>query len=83
MNTEKLEYKGYFGTIEYSKEDNYLYGRVLDVPKNLAITYEGETVTELVQDFKNVIDSYFEYCKERGTKPHKIVQRRTEYTNIN
>jgi len=68
---EKLEYKGYFGTIEYSKDDNCLYGRVLGIPKNLAITYEGETATELVQDFRSGVDSYLDYCKERGIKPHK------------
>ena len=65
---EKLEYKGYFGTIEYSPEDNCLYGKVLGIPKNLAITYEGDTATDLVRDFRNGIDSYLEFCKERGIK---------------
>ena len=68
---EKLEYKGYLGTIEYNKTDNCLYGKVLGIPKNLAIIYEGETATDLVEDFKNGIDSYLEFCKERGIKPHK------------
>ena len=68
---EKLEYKGYFGTIEYSNEDNCLYGKVLGIPKNVAITYEGESATDLLQDFRNGIDSYLEFCKERGIKPHK------------
>ena len=45
--------------------------KVLGIPKNVAITYEGETATDLVQDFRNGIDSYLEFCKERGIKPHK------------
>ena len=68
---EKLEYKGYFGTIEYGEEDNCLYGKVLGIPKNLCILYEGETAAELVQDFRNGIDSYLEFCEGQGIKPHK------------
>ncbi|GHV12713.1 antitoxin HicB [Bacteroidia bacterium] len=68
---EKLEYKGYYGSIEYSPEDNYFYGSVLGIPKNLAITYEGENATDLVLDFKNGVDSYLELCDEKGIKPHK------------
>ena len=54
---EKLEYKGYYGSIEYSPDDSYFYGNVLGIPKNLAITYEGYSAEELVLDFKNGIDS--------------------------
>jgi predicted HicB family RNase H-like nuclease len=65
-----LEYKGYYGSIEYSKEDKCLYGKVLGMTKDL-ILYEGNTVEELENDFKNGIDSYFESCKELGIKPRK------------
>jgi len=68
---EKLEYKGYFGTIEYSEGDKCFYGKVLGIPKNVAITYEGDNATDLVQDFRNGIDSYLEFCKEQGIKPYK------------
>ena len=68
---EKLEYKGYFGTIEYSEEDSCLYGKVLGIPKNVAITYEGNTAAELYADFKGGIDMYLDYCQRKGIKPHK------------
>ena len=42
----RLEYKGYYGSIEYSAEDNCLYGKVLGMPKDL-ISYEGNTASEL------------------------------------
>ena len=64
-----LEYKGYTGTIEYSKEDNLLYGKVLGI-KGL-ISYEGKTGKELEEDFKEAIDAYLEDCKERGVEPEK------------
>ncbi len=54
-----LEYKGYKGSVEYSKEDNCLFGKVQGMSKDL-ITYEGQTIDELRQDFKAGVDSYIE-----------------------
>ena len=65
-----LEYKGYYGSIEYSKKDKRLYGSVLGMTKD-SITYEGSTVEELENDFINAIESYFEGCEELGIKPRK------------
>jgi predicted HicB family RNase H-like nuclease len=66
----KLEYKGYYGSIEYNKEDKLLYGKVLGMTKDL-ISYEGKTIEELENDFIAGIDSYIEGCKELGIKPRK------------
>lgn len=66
-----LEYKGYVGSIEISEEDNCLYGRVLDLPVDTEITYEGETVAELRDDFTGAIDDYLIYCKENNLAPQK------------
>jgi predicted HicB family RNase H-like nuclease len=67
---DTLEYKGYHGSIEYSKEDKCLFGKVLGMTKDL-ILYEGNTVEELENDFKAAIDSYLEGCEELGIKPQK------------
>ena len=66
-----LEYKGYKGSIEYSKEDDCLFGKVQGLGKNVLILYEGNTVAELRKDFEGVIDSKLEGCKERGVTPQK------------
>jgi predicted HicB family RNase H-like nuclease len=65
-----LEYKGYYGSIEYSKVDKCLYGKVLGMTKD-CIIYEGTTIMELESDFQEGIDSYLEGCKELGIKPRK------------
>ena len=65
-----LEYKGYYGSIEYGKEDKRLYGSVLGMTKD-SITFEGNTVEELENDFIDAIESYLEGCKELGIKPRK------------
>lgn len=66
---KNLEYKGYTGSIEYSKEDDLLYGKVVGI--NGLISYEGKTGSELESDFKEAVDAYLSDCKEEGTLPEK------------
>ena len=65
-----LEYKGYKGSVEYSKEDNCLFGKVQGMSKAL-ILYEGNTLEELRKDFEDGVDSYLEACKADGVEPAK------------
>ena len=65
-----LEYKGYKGSVEYSKEDNCLFGKVKGMSKAL-ILYEGQTLDELRQDFEAGVDSYIEGCRADGVEPAK------------
>lgn len=64
-----LTYKGYHGSVEFSLEDNTLFGQVIDT--NSLISYEGTTLDELKKDFENAIDDYLEMCKEHNEKPEK------------
>ncbi|MCK5170697.1 MAG: type II toxin-antitoxin system HicB family antitoxin [Bacteroidales bacterium] len=64
-----LEYKGYTGSIEYSKEDDLLYGKVLGIQG--LISYEGKTGKELEEDFKEAIEVYLTDCKNEGITPEK------------
>ena len=66
-----LSYKGYVGSIDICDEDNCLYGKVLDLPKDTMISYEGNTVSELKEDFMGAVDDYLAYCKEEGITPRK------------
>lgn len=66
----QFKYKNYIGSIEYSEEDNTLYGKVLGIRKSL-ITYEGSNIQELKDDFINGVEHYLESCKERGIIPEK------------
>lgn len=64
-----LGYKGFTGSIEYSKEDDLLYGKVLGI-KGL-ISYEGGTGKDLEIDFIEAINEYLSVCKQNGTAPEK------------
>ena len=70
---KNLEYKDYTGTIEYSKEDDLLYGKVLGIQG--LISYEGQTGQELETDFKEAIDTYLDNCKQESLAPEKPFKR--------
>jgi len=65
-----LKYKGYAGSVDYSEDDNCLFGKVLGMSKD-AITYEGTTIEELRVDFESAVDHYLENCKMNGIEPRK------------
>lgn len=65
-----LKYKGYTGTVEYSDEDDCLFGKVRGL-HGVLISYEGSTVEEIRKDFEGAIDDYLISCKERGVEPVK------------
>lgn len=66
-----LHYKGYIGSVDFSEVDNCLFGKVMGLPSNIALTYEGSTVGELKEDFMASVDEYLDDCKERGVTPQK------------
>lgn len=66
-----IRYKGYTGSVEYSEEDNCLFGKVQGLGKGTCILYEGNTIDELKTDFKDAVEGYLESCKERGVEPKK------------
>ena len=67
--SDLLSYKNYNGTVEYSQEDNCLFGKVVGI-KSL-LSYEGDSVRELELDFQKVIDEYLADCRERNTEPEQ------------
>ena len=64
-----LEHKGYLGTVEYSAEDNILFGQIVGI-RGL-ISYEGSSVEQLRADFEEAIDDYLLDCEESGVKPQQ------------
>jgi len=61
-----ITYCGWTGTVEFSEEDGVLHGKLLGT-KDL-ISYEGETVADLVRDFHESVDEYLDFCM-RNNKP--------------
>ena len=60
-----MEYKGYYGTVTFDDEVGTFFGRVNNLPKD-GITFEGKSVEELRTAFRESVDDYLAWCKERG-----------------
>ena len=69
MNT--MNYQGYIARIEYDDRDNILVGRVLGLPDTVRISFHGETVAELREDFHRAIDFFIEESTQSGHPPIK------------
>lgn len=61
-----LEYKGYQGTIE-PQDDGTLYGKVAFI-RDL-ITYEADSLPDLVREFHHSVDDYLADCRDMGRQP--------------
>lgn len=64
-----LQYKGYTGSVDFSEEDNCLFGKVIGI--RALLSYEGESVADLKKDFQNCIDEYLELCADKSIDPEK------------
>jgi predicted HicB family RNase H-like nuclease len=65
-----MRFKGYSGTVEYSAEDKLFYGQIAFI--NDTVLFEGESVKELENNFKEAVNHYIESCKRIGREPQKV-----------
>ena len=64
-----MEYKGYIGKVEIDDEAGVLHGEVINIRD--VITFEGTSVAEMHQAFRESVDDYLEFCVQRGESPEK------------
>jgi predicted HicB family RNase H-like nuclease len=64
-----MEYKGYFGKVEIDEEAGILHGEVINIRD--VVTFEGQTVDELQQAFRDSVEDYLAFCAQRGEAPEK------------
>lgn len=64
-----LKYKGYVGSIEFSPEDNLLFGEILGIDG--LVNYEGTTMQELTDSFHEAVEDYLAFCKDHNWIPQK------------
>lgn len=64
-----LEYKGYKGRVTFDEDQHILHGEVVDTRD--VITFQGTSVEEVEQAFRDSVDDYLEFCAERGEEPDR------------
>lgn len=64
-----MKYKGYHGQVIYDEDAKLFHGEVVGLRD--VITFQGISVDELEQAFKDSVDEYLDFCKELGRAPEK------------
>ena len=64
-----MEYRGYIGRVEFDDEDGIFYGEVINLRD--VVTFQGDSVQELRQAFRDSVEDYLDFCLERGEEPEK------------
>ncbi|GAB1482688.1 hypothetical protein MASR2M78_15040 [Treponema sp.] len=64
-----MDYKGYLGVVEYDNDAKIFHGDVINTRD--IITFQGTSIAELVNAFKDSIEEYIEWCVAEGVEPEK------------
>lgn len=57
-----MEYKGYTGSIEYSRHDGCFYGKIENIAE--LANYAGRTLEELENSFREAVDDFIIFSQE-------------------
>lgn len=64
-----LKHKGYIGHVEYDDDAGLFHGEIVNIRD--VVTFQGRTVDELREAFRESVDDYLAFCAERGEEPDK------------
>ena len=64
-----LTYKNYIGTVNFSEDDGVFFGKVIGITDS--ISFEGDSVESLTEDFHSAVDEYLDFCKENDKEPQQ------------
>lgn len=64
-----MKYKNYEASVRFDEENEFFHGEVINTRD--VITFQGKSVAELKREFKNSIEDYLDFCRQRGEEPNK------------
>jgi predicted HicB family RNase H-like nuclease len=64
-----MEYEGYLARVEFDDEADIFHGEVVNIRD--VVTFQGRTVSQLRKAFRDSVDDYIAFCRERGEPPEK------------
>ena len=64
-----MKYKDYEAAVDFDDELEMFHGSVVNTRD--VITFYGKSVAELKREFRNSVDDYLKFCKERGEEPDR------------
>lgn len=69
MSSQHLKYKGYAGRMKIDVEADIIHGDVIGIRD--MVTFQGSSVEEAKQAFRDSVDDYLEFCESLGRAPEK------------
>ena len=64
-----ITYKNFIGSVHFSTEDSVFFGKIEGI--NDLVTFEGNTVEEIIKAFQEAVEDYIQLCKENNKAPFK------------
>lgn len=64
-----MDYKGYIGTVQFDDEAGIFHGEIINIRD--VVTFQGTTVQEIRDAFRESVDDYLAFCAERGEEPER------------
>jgi predicted HicB family RNase H-like nuclease len=64
-----INYKGFIGSVHFSANDNLFFGKIEGI--NDLVTFEGESVKELTDAFRYVVDEHIRDCEIENIEAEK------------
>lgn len=64
-----LQYKGVSGVVKEKRVQGKISGYLL---VDGAFVFYGDTVEEVIKDFKEAVESYFEACEAKNSEPEFV-----------
>ena len=64
-----IQYKDYTAKVEFDDEADIFHGEVIGLRD--VITFQGKTVDEIREAFRESVDDYLAFCAKRGEEPEK------------
>lgn len=64
-----LQHKGYFGTVEFSADDDLFFGKISGIRDT--VMFEADSVQKLKKAFKDAVEDYLRTCEDQKKNPDK------------
>lgn len=62
-----MKYKKFEAAVKFDEDAEVFYGEIINTRD--VITFQASSVEELKQAFKDSVEDYLEFCRERGEEP--------------
>lgn len=64
-----MKYKNFEAAVKFDEDAEIFHGEVVNTRD--VITFQGISVKELKQAFRDSVEDYLEFCRERGEQPNQ------------